>query len=408
MKQYFILAWRNLWRNKRRTFLTLMSVMMSVLLAVAIRSVQKGAYGNMIKNAVSFSTGYAQVHAKGYWDDQSINNTFEWNDSLRSVFNADKNISLFVPRLESFVLASSGQHTKGVMISGIVPDKENSMNHLQTKIVQGSYFQHNDIGQGVIIGDGLAHYLHLKIGDTLVVLGQGYHGVTAAGQYRLQGIFHFPIEQLNNNLIYLNLSDAQQLFVTPQRLTSISLMLNNSNQLDNTVSKIKNQLSKDYEVMKWQVMNKSLVQEIQGDNAGGIIMLGILYLVVAFGVFGTVLMMTIERKKEFAVLIAIGMKRIQLLMMVIIEIVLICLMGIVSGIAVVFPFILWFHIHPIPLTGAAAKTYQQFGIEPILPASIDPSIFIIQGITVLCFAIFSAAYPIWYIYKLRLANTLKQ
>ncbi len=76
MKQFVTLAWRNLWRNRRRTLITLASVLMAVVLAIAIRSLQKGVYGNMIGNAVRFSTGYIQVHAKGYWDDQTINNSF--------------------------------------------------------------------------------------------------------------------------------------------------------------------------------------------------------------------------------------------------------------------------------------------------------------------------------------------
>ena len=215
MQQYFKLAWRNLWRNRRRTLITLASVLMAVVLAIGIRSFQKGVYGNMISNAVRFSTGYIQVHAKGYWEDQSINNSFEPGSELKTALNKDRNISLTVPRLESFALASSGPHTKGVEVIGIDPAKEEAMNNLKGKIIAGKYFKENETGQGILIGDGMAHYLQLNLGDTLVLLGQGYHGSTAAGQYLIQGIFHFPLEQLNSSLVYLNLPDAQALFGAP-------------------------------------------------------------------------------------------------------------------------------------------------------------------------------------------------
>jgi ABC-type lipoprotein release transport system permease subunit len=64
--------------------------------------------------------------------------------------------------------------------------------------------------------------------------------------------------------------------------------------------------------MAWQEMMPELVQAIQADSAGGQIMLFILYMVITFGMFGTVFMMTAERKYEFGVLISIGMRRGQL------------------------------------------------------------------------------------------------
>ncbi|MBS1656392.1 MAG: FtsX-like permease family protein, partial [Bacteroidetes bacterium] len=240
------------------------------------------------------------------------------------------------------------------------------------------------------------------------LLGQGYHGSTAAGQFPIQGIFHYPLDQLNNSMVFLSLPDAQMFFGSNNRLTSISFMLQDPKNVSSTKSFIAKNIDSTYEVMEWPVMNKTLVQEIQGDNAGGIIMLGILYLVVAFGVFGTILMMTMERKKEFAAMIAVGMHRFKLTFMVIFETIFIGLMGIISGSIIILPVLIYFHQHPLALTGAAADTYQQFGIEPVMPASLEPSIFLYQGITVLGIAIISAFYPLWYINRFPVAETLKQ
>ncbi|MEO8111989.1 MAG: FtsX-like permease family protein [Ginsengibacter sp.] len=406
MKQVWKLAWRSLWRNKRRTLITLASVFLAVVLAIGLRSVQKGAYQNMINNAVRFSTGYMQVHTKGYWEDQSINNAFTPDQNLFEIINSNTNVSLAIPRLESFALASSGQHTKGVEVMGINPELENKMNGLANKITEGNYLNLQD--SGILIGDGLAQYLKLNKGDTIVLLGQGYHGTTAAGQFRIQGIFHYPLEQLNNNIVFLSLPEAQNLFSTNDMITSLSIMLHHPEDLDKTIHSIHSSLDSNMEVMEWQIMNKSLVQEIQGDNSGGLIMLGILYLVVAFGVFGTILMMTMERKREFAVMIAIGMRRAKLMMIVFLETFFMGCIGIVTGMIIILPVVIHFHNHPIPLTGAAADAYQQFGIEPLLPASLDPSIFLYQGITVLGIALVSAIYPLWYVGRFPILENLKQ
>ncbi len=386
--------------------ITLASVLMAVILAVAIRSFQKGVYENMISNAVRFSTGYLQAHAKGYWEDKSINNAFTPDAHFDKEIAGDENVSLAVPRLESYALASSGPHTKGVEVIGIDPGKENKMNGLAKKIVEGKYLQMSD--NGILVGDGLAKYLELKRGDTLILLGQGYHGMTAAGKYVIQGIFHYPVEQFNNSIVYLSLPEAGKLFGTQGMLTSVSLMLYNPAQLDKTAQRIRSSLDPTMQILEWQKMNKSLVQEIQGDNSGGIIMLAILYLVVAFGVFGTILMMTMERKKEFAVMVAIGMRKMKLMAIVFLETVFIACIGIIVGCILILPVVFYFHNHPISLTGAAAAAYQQFGIEALMPASLLPSIFIYQGLTVLGIAVISVIYPLWYVGRLPLIENLKQ
>ena len=124
-------------------------------------------------------------------------------------------------------------------------------------------------------------------------------------------------------------------------------MLRQPDDINATTHFLQHSLDSTWEVMQWPAMNKSLVQEIQGDNAGGIIMLGILYLVVAFGVFGTILMMTLERKKEFAVMIAIGMHRVRLTVIIILETILIGLMGILSGSVLILPVLAYLHRYPV-------------------------------------------------------------
>ena len=76
------LTWRNLWRNHRRTLITMASISFAVVLAVLMKSLQKGVFDNLIQNVVSFYSGYVQVHKKGYWDEQVIENSFALNDTL--------------------------------------------------------------------------------------------------------------------------------------------------------------------------------------------------------------------------------------------------------------------------------------------------------------------------------------
>jgi ABC-type lipoprotein release transport system permease subunit len=406
MNQYWKLAWRSLWRNKRRTLITLASIFLSVFLCTTMRSVQKGTIGYMTSTSVRFSTGYIQIHAKGYWDDKTINNSFGESDSLWSAINGDNNISLANPRLESFALVSSGQHTKGIAVLGIDAKKENAMTELGSKVVQGEYF-HSGADTGVLIGEGMAEYLHVKLGDSIVLLGQGYHGATAAGQYKVQGIFHYPIEELNNSIAYLSLPVAQRLFASPHRLTSVSILLADEDKMSATSNHLRTALGDTWEVMEWPEMNKVMVQVQKSKDTQWLIIQTILYIVVAFGMFGTILMMTMERRKEFAVMMSIGMKKTRLIGLLLLETLLLGLLGAIVGLILALPIVAYIFWHPIHLGGSYAATMQQLGFEPLVLTTLNPFLFLDQGMIVFGIALISSLYPLWNVGRLKMTEAMK-
>ena len=118
-------------------------------------------------------------------------------------------------------------------------------------------------------------------------------------------------------------------------------------------------------------------------------------------------MMTMERRKEFAVMVAIGMKRIQLVILLLVETVFIGILGIISGLVLAMPILVYFNVNPVQITGQAAEMFEQFGIEPIMPASLDPQIFISQGITVLAIAFVASIYPLMYVSRFKILEALK-
>ena len=276
-------------------------------------------------------------------------------------------------------------------------------NH-QLQIISDSL---DDSSKGIVIAQGLAEILKVGIGDRVVIYGQGYHGVTAAAQIPIIGIVKFTLPDLNKSFTYLTLNYAQWLFSATERLTSVSIMIDNPNNLERIKSQIKNIFNEDYEVMDWEELSPELVQSIQVDNAQGIIMLGILYVVIAFGIFGTIMMMTAERVKEFGILISVGMKKWKLGLVTLYETLFISFLGVFTGAIISIPILLYFKANPIPLTGEMADAILAWGFEPILPFAVYPGMFFAQIWTVLAIAIVSALYPILFIRKLKPVEALR-
>lgn len=407
MKMYLILAWRNIWRNKRRSLITIGSITFAVLLACFMRSMQLGSYERMIDSAARFYTGFIQVHANGYWKDKTLDNSFEFDPLLVDSVTKTKGVEAVVPRLESFALASFHQKTKGSLILGIDPDKEDALTRVREKVTQGEYLASDD--QAVMVSEGLAEYLHLSVGDSLVLISQGYHGANAAGVYFVKGIMKFPSPAQNNGTIYLPLQEAQWFFAAPAMLTSLSLVVDKASHVDGIVQTLNTAIDTTaYEVMGWQTLMPDLVQSIEIDSISGQIMVWILYAVIGFGMFGTFLMMTAERMYEFGVMMSIGMKRRTMQFTIFLEMALMSTIGVIAGICITLPFLTYYYHNPIYFTGESAEAIEKFGVEAAYFFSLDPAIFYNQAWAIFIMAFILGLYPLFVIQKLKPVKAMRE
>lgn len=401
------LAWRNIWRNRRRTFITMLSIIVAVLLACIMRSMQEGQYDIMIESTVGTFTGYIQIHQLGYWDDQTLENTFEASDSLFSAIKQEQSIVQAVPRLESYALAAGGKQSRPAMVMGVDPQKESALSNPRERLRSGSYFE-NDNEQSVLLGSEMVQRLDIQLGDSLVLIGQGFRGQRATGLYEVKGTVSLPSPELNRSLVMMPLATAQNFLAAPNRLTAISLMLDDPGNVDRTVKNLQSTLLQDqYEIMSWQEMMPELVQAIQADRGSSVILILILYLVVGFGILGTVLMMITERTYEFGVMISVGTPRLAIFFMLAIEILLIALLGSAVGIIISIPVTWYFNVNPIEFTGGMTEVMESYGLEPYLPFSLDPQIFYMQALIIFIITLVFCIIPLIRASRLNPVNAMR-
>ncbi len=400
------LAWKNIWRNKKRTIIVAASVFFAVILATVMRSAQLGSYRYMIQSTAKMQTGYLQIQGKGFWDNRSLDKSFIASGSLLSGLKSIKGITSATPRLEAFALLSHDSVTKVASVIGIDPQKEKQMTELDKKLKSGGYLSRTDTG--CLMGSGLARRLNMQVGDSLVLYGSGYHAQTAAAMVPVRGIIKLPLPQLDNAMIFLSLPQAQYIYSAPARLTSIPIMIADVDALQSIRTQVERLLNSRQTVMSWDEMIPEMKQSIAFDNASGIIMLGILYMVIGFGVFGVIMMMTAEREKEFGILNSVGMQKRRLMLVSFLESIMVAMLGLIAGLLGSWP-ITWYLSHnPIPISGNSAATYEQLGIEPILSFSNQPDIFAAQALLVFVIAMVCALYPLFFIHNMKPVSALRK
>ncbi|TFG43599.1 MAG: ABC transporter permease, partial [Bacteroidia bacterium] len=417
-------------------------------------------------------TGYLQVQHTKYQDEPLIDNSFTYSDSIASaILEIDKVVSV-TPHLESFTLASSGPQTKGAAVIAIDPAKEKSFSDPEAKLVKyritdeairhlkdtaaisdgvleklnknlgrsysssarlelelGLTDEENEIylpeilicsevsngflandDKGILVSDRLASYLKVTVGDSVILMGQGYHGVSATGIFPVRGIIKMPSPEIDNKLIIMTIPAAQKLFDAEGKITSLVVNLTDkSNRLLKTVKADINSLLPDKNTVAktWYELNPILYQQIQGDSQSGAAMLALLYFIIFFGIFGTVLMMVSERKREFGVLVAIGMQKKKLKRIVTIEMSLLGTIGLVCGLLASVPLILYFYYYPIVLTGELANMMEDWGWDPVMPTAWFGPYFYWQVVIVALMVVLATVYPLRKIGKLKEIEALK-
>lgn len=219
-----------------------------------------------------------------------------------------------------------------------------------------------------------------------------------------------PSPDIDNKLIIMTIPTAQKFFDAPGKITSLSVNLTSKSHriMGNAQKRINLLLTDKNTVAKtWEDLNPVLVQQIQGDSQTGMATLGMLYFIIFFGIFGTVLMMVAERTREFGVLIAIGMQKYKLKRIITIEMILLGIQGLIAGLLASTPVILYFYYYPILLKGDLGKMMEDYGWDAVMPTAWFGPYFYWQAIIVGTMVLLATIYPLRKINRLKEIEALR-
>lgn len=404
------LALRNIGRNKWRTAITAASIFFAVVFSSFMVSFQKGIWDRMIDNFLGSYFGYLQIQSRSYREEQSLDYAFFAGPELYDKASSVNGVDGTIPRLESFALASCNTRIAGTMVVGISPLEESRFSALHKKLIKGQYLTAED--DEIMIAEGLASYLNLGISDTIVLLAQGYRGSNAAGKYPIKGILRFPSPDLNKKMVYLSLGEARKMYGAENLLTSMVIHLRNNDDMKTVKNELQTVLdTSGYSILQWDEMLPELVDAKNSDTAGSYIFILVLYMIISFGIFGTIMMMVKEREFEFGILTGIGMSKKMLAMVTWLEIVIMGMFGALAGIAGSIPLVYYFKIYPLDLSDYMKElgdVYEKWGFDPLLPTAFETAIFFNQAILVFAITAVLAGYAVYKIFRIKPVEAMRK
>ena len=349
-----------------------------------------GAYGNIIAMFTRNRIGHIQVHRDGYLDKPSLYKTIDNASAVGETIQRIVGVEAWTPRVYGAGLGSVGEKSTAVQIIGVDVARETAATRFDQKVVEGSTLTETPSHEAVI-GKGLAKIVSATVDSEIVIVSQGADGSIANDVYKIVGIAESGDDITDRVACYLHIEDAQELLVLAERVHEIVVIASNINRVDKITSAIETQLDDStLDVAPWQVVAKSFYRAMRTDQQGDAISRLVIMLIVAIGVFNTVLMSVLERTREYGVLKAVGTKPVQIFWLVVCEVVIIALGSICVG--ALLGALLNYLLSIYGITYPQEITYGGMKLKTLY-AEVNVRCLVIPAITVMLSATIVSLFP---------------
>jgi len=390
------LAWRNVGRNPRRTGLTVAATVFAVFLVVFFVAFAAGLHEKMIEDSVRLHSGHLSVSGEGHLENQTLEQYLRLEPGFEAALSSTPGVRGLAPRVVGFGLLSRDSTTQGVALLGVDPKRESSVSTLPDRVQRGR-FVGGDAPLGIVLGERLSQNLGADLGDEILVYSVAYSFEMAYELFTVVGIVKLPEPRMDRALAVISLADAQRFFVYGDRVTEVALLAKDADASPELARRLASTLpeisSTPAEVHTWEEIIPELEQLIFLDDAAMYILLAILVVVVGFGILNTILMSVLERTRELGVTLALGLRPGGVFRVVYLESMLLALLGLLVGLVLAIPTVLYFQAHPYELTGSAMAGMEFFGVEPVMTWKLKPWNPVGSTITIFVVAAIAAFYP---------------
>jgi len=353
------LAWRNLWRNPRRTLIAMAAIGFGYAMLLFVACLMAGLRQQMIETGTSLVLSDIEVHAPGYYPNRSIYQTLGGRQgtdvgALLAAIAADPRVYAASPRVYGYGLVSATHQSAGAEILGVVPHQEQKVTVLQTRIVKGSYLTERT-PKGIVMGDKFATTIGVGVGSEIILLTQAADGSMGNDLYTVVGIFHTGLDAIDRGLVLMSLSSLQELLrLPPARIHEVGIKLHAITEAATVAAALGVQLSKTLpvRVRAWPELVPELADYVQFNRGVTFILFFIFFLLAVIGIVNTMLMAVIERTRELGMLMAVGMRPVQVVGLILAEAAGLATASLVLGAVVGAPLLWYLQVHGLNLGGA--------------------------------------------------------
>jgi len=385
------IAWRNIWRNRVRSLVVIVALALGLWAGTFTTGFYQGMINQRIDDVIASEMSHFQVHDTNFRDEMQIQYFIENALDIQNEISQKEHIVASSGRVVANSMMGSANKNGAIKFNGVDAEEENAVTGLSEKLVEGAYFE-GVKRNPILVSAKMAEEYKLKLRSKVVVTIQDLNGDITSASFRVVGIYKSGNGMLDATNAYARRSDIQKLIgMQPSDLHEIAFLLDNHDLAEPMANEFQDQYT-ELEVLPWMDLATGMRYMVEAGNTFAIVIVAIILIALLFSVINTMLMAVMERTREIGMLMAVGLNRNKIFIMIMLETLFLSLIGGPLGLLVAFSFIEYYGANGFDL-GAMGETYGELGFAAVVYTELDPSAYLTITIMVLVMALLASIYP---------------
>jgi len=399
----WVIAYRDLTRSRRRTFFTLLAVALGLALLIVLNGFIAGVVGDAVQNSIRLQTGHVQVRAETFPDGKR---SLQWKDlvdqpaAIAAQAAAMPEVAAAAPVLWADTVLNTSRESVGLQLYGI--DVASSLyDPIRDSLVAGDFLAAND-RSGVLVGKRLADSLELQLGATVSLATIDANGQPQEALFVIRGLFDSGVLVYDEGTLFMPLEKAQAYTLTGDRASAVMMLLHDQERADTVAAAL---AAPGLQTLTWRELNAFFIQTMDTAMSFYMFLDAIVMLIVAVIIANTLLMAVFERIREMGILAALGMKRRQVMQMMIFEASIIALAGVIVGVILGLLGVAFLTQNGFVM-GEMAGVASTIPMSAVLYARFAPATFAWLAVWTFIIALVASLYPAWFAARLEPVEAL--
>ena len=399
------IASRNIWRSKKRSLIIITAVSIGLWAGIFMMAFYNGMIEQRVNSAITSELSHIQLHNLEFRKEYDIKYYLPKGKKMLEIISKDNKVKAASARIIIKGMIASPSGSSGITINGVIPESEQQLTNLEGKIIKGSYFDPKKNNE-IIISEKLRKKLNLNLNKKTILTFQDKNSNLASAAFRIKATYKTINTPYDDSNVFVKINDIDSLAGIPNEVNEIVVLLQSSTSLNETKNELKQKFP-GTEIMSWMEIAPELRLTVSVGDQMVFIFMGIILLALAFGIVNTMMMAVLERTREIGMLLALGMNKFKIFMMILLETFFLILTGCPIGILLGFLSIGISQRTGIDFSNFS-EVYSSFGYSSIIYPSLTVRQFEIIMLLVVITAIFSALLPARRALQLNPAESLKK
>lgn len=394
-----------MWRNKTRSSVIITAVTLGIFAAIFLTAFTNGMVQDRIKSIIRTEMSHIQIHEQGFMDNEQFSFLIPNADNIVDKVRKIPHVIAVSKRIIANSMIQSAETGLGVKITGIDPEDEMQVTNISKKIIAGKYLD-NGGRNPVVISERLAEKLKVGLENKIVITQQDIDKNITSGLFRVSGIYRTDNLMFDEANIFVRNADIARLAgIKNNEAHEIAILLDNNKYTEETTITISGYFPK-MDVENWQQLSPEAGYLVSAMNQYLYIFIIIILLALCFGIVNTMLMVIMERIRELGMLMAIGMDKLRVFAMIVLETVYLSLTGGIIGLVLGYVLTKYFEKAGINLF-FWKEAFAEIGYSSIVHPFIELNTMFVTALLVMIAGVISALYPAYKALKLNPSEAIR-